>query len=299
MIWRRRAGAGRLAVTFGLAFALTVSLAGAIAFLATTAALSQQVDESLQRDRERLMPAGNSRSLQDLERKIAEIESGRTISERAHALFDANGQQIFGRIKLAPPRPGYSAVTFRDNGPKVRDGRALAVEGPEGSRLVIVAHSELAESALESLLPLSLAILLAATVVGLLAAWLFTRQISRRLVQIRSAADAIAAGDLSRRVPVDQLDGMFAEQAASFNGMLDRMEDILRSQRQFSGNVAHDLRTPLTRLYGLLRERLDADVSDDRTMLERAERECASIIAIFDALLRLSEIEAGRHPSSK
>ena len=96
----------------------------------------------------------------------------------------------------------------------------------------------------------------------------------------------------------ERLDGMFAVQAASFNRMLDRMEDMMRAQRQFASNLAHDLRTPLTRLRGLLAGRSGGEIPSDNRLIERAERECASIMAIFDALLRLSEIEAGRHPTA-
>jgi signal transduction histidine kinase len=87
---------------------------------------------------------------------------------------------------------------------------------------------------------------------------------------------------------------VFAAQAQSLNQMLDRMEDMVNAQRQFASNLAHDLRTPLTRLRGLL---AGEDAGSAR-LLDRAERECRSIIAIFDALLRLSEIEAGRHPTA-
>ena len=85
-------------------------------------------------------------------------------------------------------------------------------------------------------------------------------------------------------------------QADSLNRMLDRMEDMVNAQRQFSSHLAHDLRTPLTRLRGLLTAQTAE--ADRVRLLERAERECASIITIFDALLRLAEIETGRHPSA-
>jgi signal transduction histidine kinase len=80
--------------------------------------------------------------------------------------------------------------------------------------------------------------------------------------------------------------------------MLDRMEQMMRSQRQFASHLAHDLRTPLTRLRGLLQADASHTDTAGRQLLDKAERECRSIISIFDALLRLSEIEAGRHPTA-
>jgi signal transduction histidine kinase len=79
------------------------------------------------------------------------------------------------------------------------------------------------------------------------------------------------------------------------------MADMVQSQRQFASHLAHDLRTPLTRLRGLCRPIKAGrrrECHAQRCLLDRAERECRSIIAIFDALLRLSEIEAGRHPAA-
>jgi signal transduction histidine kinase len=93
-------------------------------------------------------------------------------------------------------------------------------------------------------------------------------------------------------VPLAGLDGIFAHQADSLNHMLDRMAQMAGSQRQFASHLAHDLRTPLTRLQDLLQDTADA------AQMDKARRECGSIIAIFEALLRLSEIEAGRRPTA-
>ncbi|MGC4665502.1 histidine kinase dimerization/phospho-acceptor domain-containing protein, partial [Escherichia coli] len=69
----------------------------------------------------------------------------------------------------------------------------------------------------------------------------------------------------------------------------------------FSSNLAHDLRSPLTRLRGTLRDGAAQQAGEGAalaTTFDRAERECAAIIGIFDALLRLAEIESGRHPAA-
>jgi signal transduction histidine kinase len=184
----------------------------------------------------------------------------------------------------------------------VHKGRALATRLPDGALFVVVQHSEAAES-LQAILPgVVVAIFAGALLAGLAATMLFARQTALRLAETQAAADAIARGDLSRRIATDRLDGMFAHQAQSLNRMLDRMEELVNAQRQFSSALAHDLRTPLTRLRGLLAsarpESAGESASDSDTLIERAERECASVIAIFDALLRLAELESGRHPTA-
>jgi signal transduction histidine kinase len=167
-----------------------------------------------------------------------------------------------------------------------------------GSLFVVVQHSEAAAS-LHALLPIVvLVISLIALVMGVSATFLFARLTAIRLTETQETAAAIAGGDLSRRIATDRLDGMFAVQANSLNHMLDKMEELVRSQQLFSSNLAHDLRTPLTRLRGILAQASREERPDYAALLERADRECASIIRIFEALLRLAEIETGQHPSA-
>ncbi|WP_164225868.1 HAMP domain-containing protein, partial [Stenotrophomonas maltophilia] len=75
---------------------------------------------------------------------------------------------------------------------------------------------------------------------GALASLLLGRLISARLAAIGTTANAIIAGDYSRRVPVDSLGGTFAEQARTFNRMLDRIEALMDNLRQVSSDIAHD-----------------------------------------------------------
>jgi signal transduction histidine kinase len=292
----RGARVGRLVLSFGATFTLAVLAAGGGVFLLAEARLESKVDASLAADRDRMLGASGKpvATLPEVAAKISAWEANHGVRERGHLLLGTDGRRLAGAIMLTPPRAGFADVRFREPGTRLRDGRALVVPS-DGGVFIVVAHSEIAEDMLEILPELAIAIVLAAIITGLGASWLFARLVARRLSAIRLAADAIAAGDTARRVPTATLDGLFAEQAESFNRMLDRIDDVMRAQRQFTGNLAHDLRTPLTRLRGILAQTGSVGPSAVSLQIERANRECASIIAIFDALLRLSEIEAGRN----
>jgi len=293
---------GRLAVQFGLVFGLLMTLAGVAMYFFTQSQLIANVDQSLERERQRILLAdpGQSGPPANLPGRIASIEASRAITDKGHVLFGPSGAPLFGRISLPLPPDGYSDVSFRDvGGHRLREARALVIPLADGSRLVIVSHSEVVDDLREVLFPLSLALFVTAILGGLLATFLLGHQIASRLQRTISAVDAIAGGNLERRIPVDGLDGIFRDQAASFNRMLDRIAALIASQRHFSRNLAHDLRTPLTRLLGILREGENAGLpAEVIPIFERAERECSSTIRIFDALLRLSEIEAGHHPTA-
>lgn len=294
--WGRRIrprGLGRLPVQVGLTFTVMMALVGLIGFSVADAWIARRVDTSLRAHAAKYLGLGHGQPVSDrtVAAKIADWQRRKVLSQRTYVLFDVHGRRIAGRLDIAPPPDGYSNVRFHAGGRGTQKGRALATRLPSGSLLVIVQHSEAGES-LHALLPwVVLALSLAAAMTGVAVTLVFARLIAVRLAATQDTADAIADGDLSRRVPTDGLDGVFAGQAESLNRMLDRMDDLVRSQRLFASHLAHDLRTPLTRLRGVLR-----NGADDPAVLERAERECAAIIRIFDALLRLAEIEGGRHP---
>ena len=289
---------GRLAMQFGLAFALAMGAAGGIAFLTARHQLMDELDEQLAHERDKLIVPGAANDSAALKQRILARRARKLITNRGNLLYAPDGHAVLGGLDLAPPPTGFSEITFRDGSPKWHSGRALAVRLPDGGRLVVVAHSDIATNMREMLASGIVALMTMASLAGVAATWVLAHQISGRLGRTLAAADAIAKGNLNRRIPMTGLDGIFAEQAASLNHMLDRMEQMLRSQRQFASHLAHDLRTPLTRLRGDLRDCRPLVGSQGLGALERAERECRSIIAIFDALLRLSEIEAGAAPTA-
>jgi len=293
-------GLGRLAVQFGALFALAMLAMGLVVFLVAQQRIARRIDDALEYHSSKYLAPdhGQPASSAVIAARIAAWQAQKALSERTYILLGRDGRVLAGRLRIPLPPPGFSQVRYVSRAHVVHRGRALATRLPDGSLFVVVQHSEASES-LEAILPgVVLAIFASALLAGLAATMLFARQTALRLAETQAAADAIARGDLSRRIATERLDGMFAAQAASLNRMLDRMEDMVNAQRQFSSALAHDLRTPLTRLRGLLSSAQPTGAAVNDGLIERAERECASVIAIFDALLRLAELETGRHPTA-
>ncbi|MBT2188293.1 HAMP domain-containing sensor histidine kinase [Sphingobium nicotianae] len=291
---------GRLAIEVGFAFAVAMLGVGIIGFGVADAWVSNRIDASLRHHTAKYLGSldGSGATDRAVAAKIVDWQRRKILSERTYLLFRKDGTPVAGRLDIAPPAPGFSNVEFLGGGTKYQSGRALATKLRSGSLFVIVQHSEAAAS-LNALLPqVVLSISMVALVMGVGATFLFAHLTASRLAETQSTADAIAAGDLSHRIPMDRLDGIFAVQAESLNRMLDRMEELVRAQRLFSSNLAHDLRTPLTRLRSLLARGVGHHDQNSSSLFENADRECLAIINIFDALLRLAEIETGRHPSN-
>ncbi len=130
---------------------------------------------------------------------------------------------------------------------------------------------------------------------GALGGLFVARRVLRRIDAVNVSTQAIMAGDLAQRLPVsgsgDELDRL----ALHLNAMLARIGELMAGLREVSDNIAHDLRTPLTRLRNHAEEalRTGADAPGYRTALERMIEESDGLIGIFNALLMIARAEAG------
>jgi signal transduction histidine kinase len=121
----------------------------------------------------------------------------------------------------------------------------------------------------------------------------------RRIGTIHRALGEVIAGDLSRRIPVDPTGDDIEELAEKLNRMLDELEKLVEGVRRVSDSIAHDLRTPLTRLRNRLEalRRLERAEDQKRDFVERAIDEADGLLSTFNALLRIARIESGQHRS--
>ncbi|OYV26070.1 MAG: two-component sensor histidine kinase [Acidocella sp. 20-63-7] len=133
------------------------------------------------------------------------------------------------------------------------------------------------------------------SVLGLLGAVLIRSLFRRMIRDISATARAIALGDLTRRIPITGEGDEFEELADIINDMLDRIARLMDGVRQVSNAIAHDLRTPITRARTRLEDAaMHAQTKEDlHQAIERATDDLDGIVGVFEALLRIAEIEAG------
>jgi len=139
--------------------------------------------------------------------------------------------------------------------------------------------------------------LLALSVAGPLSlglAFLLLRVIERRVARIAGIAERVGAGDLSRRVDPGPGDDAFARLGRGFNAMLDKIEALVLELRLVTDGLAHDLRSPVTRLQSVI-ERAAAGTKDPQasTALETAQQEAEGLQAMLTTALQISRAEAG------
>ncbi|MFG1190051.1 ATP-binding protein [Xanthobacter flavus] len=133
-------------------------------------------------------------------------------------------------------------------------------------------------------------------VLGLAGGVFVTRRVLKRIDSMTATAETIMAGNLSGRLALAGTEDEFDRLAHSLNAMLDRIEGLMVGLKEVSDNIAHDLKTPLTRLRNRAEEALRTGRTEDdwRAALETTIEESAGLIRTFDALLMIARAEAGQ-----
>ena len=122
-----------------------------------------------------------------------------------------------------------------------------------------------------------------------------SRNLLRRVEQVNRTSERVMAGNLSDRVPLHGTGDEFDQLAANLNRMLEQIERLMTAMREVTDDVAHDLKTPLSRLRTRL-ERALADPSGgsgQREAIRAAIDEADRLLATFNALLSIAELESG------
>lgn len=137
--------------------------------------------------------------------------------------------------------------------------------------------------------------LLITVALALVGGTMMSRAMMRRIEIINVTCQQIMGGDLSRRIPHSGGEDDFDKLVDNLNLMLDRIEDLMHGVKQVTNNIAHDLRTPLTRLRRRLDMLRESQTSGENNLdlLDQAIGEADGLLLTFRALLRISEIEAG------
>jgi signal transduction histidine kinase len=285
--------------TFGLAamvsgvLALTTIVIGLGAYYVTHEALEIQLDHRISTETQALLAERGEGGVAELAELIRQRDAARSTASLGYILVDRNGRRIAGALNGAvPAEPGYMELMPYVGGSGI--AQALTTVLPDGGRLVVAADRQVIDEIDVTILKLFSASFAAMLVLGVAGAWTVGTVTQARLHRIDRAAQAIIAGDLRRRMPVDGSGSEFDRLAVTLNQMLDRIGSLLENLRQVSSDVAHDLRTPLTRLHNRLDEaRKASDDAARQLAVDAAADQAQDLLDLFAALLRISEVEAG------
>ncbi len=208
-----------------------------------------------------------------------------------------------GRYSLSySPEDAFGSVGIirGENAPRRRGGTATvqSVILDSGMRLVvgrdIVQRRDFADIIFTTMAVGVGGIIILSAIAGGLTAM----RVLARIDTITATSNKIMSGNLSERVPITKRNDEFDQLATSLNDMLDRIEQLMQGLKEVTDNVAHDLKTPLTRLRNRAEAALrDGKKSKDHKQALRATiEESDRLISTFNALLLIARVEAGSNP---
>lgn len=222
--------------------------------------------------------------------------------DRLYRLEKIGGVMIVGNVAVWPASAIQSGVRFTMPSRKFRDQTVVLAQYqdlPGGYRL-LVGFDEIetarVKSSIENAALSALSIML---LLSLVVGYLLTGAALKPVHEMTESAQKILHGDLSHRIATRANGDEFDELGAMLNAMLDRITQLLESVKGATDNIAHDLRTPLTRL----RARLELAGRQSETSAETAANQANwnarnladldQILATFNALLRIGGVESG------
>jgi signal transduction histidine kinase len=290
--WRRSA-AYRIAFANFAAYAIGIALLGAVVFAVIHIAFSRQLDAMVSDDAQTLAAEFRSGGLSEAGEAISKREAAS--NRMVYAVFTRDGRRIYGSLRAARPALGLHVIQFDDPIEGADLARSMTIDLSPDARLVVAADSDWLEQFEKIILIVFGAGFVGICLLGFAGAILLGGYLEQRLRTISDSAKAIIGGDIRQRMPVGPRRDEFDQVAIILNRMLDRIEGLLDNLRQVSSDIAHDLRTPLSRL----RTRLEQGVlhnsagGEADAVLEDALQRIDEVLSLFAAILRIAEVESG------
>jgi signal transduction histidine kinase len=294
----KRSIAARLAIGNAAMLATMILLTSAVFYFGTVGVLDRSIDGKIVAISNRLLSAYGTRPVPDLVGEIEqELTDGIDSDTEIFLVTSPTGQRVVGNLSSWP-----DAATPRGqlvNREVMRDGRPssarLMIRALPSGGLLYVGRDLSEQRAIRALVWRALG---AAAVISLalviFGANFSRRQIEARIGDIRRTAGHIEAGNLKSRIAISG-DDEFARLSIDINRMLNRIEQLMDGVRHVSNAIAHDLRTPLSRV----RSRLDDALRRDTTLATLTEaartaiEDIDDVIGVFNKLLQIAEAESG------
>jgi signal transduction histidine kinase len=218
--------------------------------------------------------------------------------QTAVALLDSNGRQLEGNLAEAPSiqsmQEGYRSAVIRLRGqPSPHQAEIVLSRLSLGQWLVsgrLVGEGLAFRVTLERSLLIALVV---AGLLGLLCGVILAHYVSRRIGNIAAVANRISARDLSQRVPLSGAGDSFDRLGMQINAMLDRISTLMHELRLLTDSLAHDLRSPVSRLRAAAHAAAEtSDPAEQEELLTSVVRNADALIRILTAVLEISRSEA-------
>lgn len=293
----------RLTALYSVVFMLSFGLLLLLTYLTLTAALRDQIKVKVQEDLETLITESNEDGVNSMVNDVQEHTAAAKNLGAYFYLEDSNGNRLAGNLVKIPRVVGWQENPLLD---LVTDNADIAADGDhqlwgqgmlldDGSFLFVGQDAVRVLSAQEAIVntflwSAGIALLLAAAV-----GTLVSQGFLRRIDAINRTSQSIMSGTLKARIPVSGTSDEIDQLSFNLNKLFDRNQTLLESLKQVTTNIAHDLRSPLSRLRQGLETARTGHSNAKRygVAIDNAIEESDQLLSTFAALLRIAQIESG------
>lgn len=296
-----RSSTFRLTLVYMALLGSSVLILLSFIYWSTAAYMAQQADATIEAEIAGLAERYRSDGLTGLTSVIARRSSRKPGGSSIYLLADLFLNPLIGNLDRWPtvPETEDGWLNFRlegadDAAGDVHRARARAFRLEGGFHLLVGRDVHDLEQTQERIVTALIWGLAITVVLALVGGFAMTRSTIRRIETINQTSREIISGDLSRRIPRNYSGDDFDVLTGNLNAMLDRIEALMEDVRRVSDNIAHDLKTPLSRLRNSLELLRDGDQNtlQIQTLTERAVAEADALLGTFKALLRIARVEA-------
>ena len=293
----------RLSLLYVALFGASVLVLLAFIYWTTVRVIDGQISDTIEAEVRGLAEQYRARGMGQLIAVIEERSGPYGDPDSVYLLADPGLRRLAGNLSAWPreaagAEDGWVEISARRAGGEEAHGtiRARTFVLPGGFRL-LVGRDPRGRADFEGLILETVGGALGITLVlGLLGGLVMSRRMLRRVDAVRETGQRIVRGDLSRRMPVTGVGDEFDRLSVTVNEMLDEIETLMTGLRTVTDSVAHDLRSPLTRLKSRLElalREMPADEHGHRAALERAIAETDGILRTFATLMEIARAESG------
>ncbi len=292
----------RLTLLFLALFGAAASAFLAYIYVATAGEATRRTDQDITREMNSLVAAYDRAGVDAVNQSLIE----RAASERPflYLLMKPDGTRISGSIaesplediNAVPARASFSVTDFDAQGRPIKHPARGFQEHLKGGEILFVGADVSEDQAYVGKIVNALrGAGTLVVVLGLLGGVLVSRNVSRSMAGLTDVVTAVRNGDLAARAPVRGTRDEFDELAAGLNEMLDRLERSMAGHRHAGDAIAHDLRSPLTRLRARLEVAyldVEAGKGDPEQALAQALEDTDGVLKTFGAVLAIARLQA-------
>ncbi|MDO9104437.1 MAG: HAMP domain-containing sensor histidine kinase [Methylovulum sp.] len=289
----------KLSVLYLGLFVCSFIVIGASVYVLTVHSLEQQLKNGIETEANRLKAEYDAGGLNGLIEEIAEDECG---AAYLFGLIGPHSRLLAGTLKNIKPEAGWQELTHRLAVPDATGNDKLyiyVIALPQQIWLGVGDTGAYIEETGKAIIQAFLSGIVLVLMLGAGGGIYLSRAFLQKIGGITRSTEAIIAGDLKHRLPVAQNPDELDKLALLLNLMLDKIGALLENVQQVSNDIAHDLRTPISRMQFRLENALHKPLSEAQyhEQIACALSETDTILATFAALLRISQIEAGTRRS--